>query len=253
MSTAEVIENGALDQLGGMSPRSVGPAEMQGAGAADLQRYANLGRLTVGMAHDLRSALAAAQANLNYLADQLGSDKPAGELVEAARDAQSAIDRALTAAANVLALARVRRGPMSSISPVEEIRQAIAAAEPSVRWQPVRIELDAGRAPFVLAEPGALMQVLLSLLLNSLDRAVARGGSVRVGLNEDDGMMAISIAHHPMREPMLLGRRGGVRELDPAGLGYSLSCAIIKSFGGEVLNIEHASGVTEFIVRLRRA
>ena len=210
--------------------------------AGALQRWANAGRLIASAAHELRGALTAAQVNLEYLAAELARPHSAAaepEMAEAVKDARSGITRALESAEQVTALASARPAGVVALSARAAVDAAVAAIAPRLRGV-LAIEIDdAGVVP-VRAEPGALHQSLVNLLLNAADAASEeRGrGRLRVSIAPRDGWVCLAVAdNRPLSQAGLRGQGGqggepASRAVRGSALGLTLSAAALRAFAG---------------------
>ncbi len=239
-------------------------AQEQAAGAplgemAELQRFANAGRLVAGIAHEIRNALTAAHANLSYLSATLLT-QGTGELAQAADEAREAIDRALGASRTVLDVVRGRAQPvaLSKISAAKVVQRALTTVGSRLAGG-VRLELDLEPVAQVEAEEGGLHQALVNVLLNAIDAAPLGNGRLRVSVRQDDLRVQIAIADNgpgiapdireKLFQPLVTSKspRGGT------GLGLSISRAIVRSFGGEIRAESGPLGGAEFTLSLRAA
>ncbi|GAC1608716.1 MAG: hypothetical protein NVS4B10_24070 [Myxococcales bacterium] len=224
-----------------------------------LQRWANAGRMMGSAAHEMRGALTAAQMNLEYLAAEICKPEAARtgeEVSQAAQEAQQGIRRALAAVQGVVSLALGGPPAVMSLSVVDAVERAIASVAPRMRGLPA-IELSCEGAALVEAEAGALHQALVSLLMNAAD-AVSEArpmGCVRVAVSAAPGVVRVAISDSGSTKP----RDAHAAAANPwlrrdAGLGLSLSRALVHAFGGELSATEGGpNGGCEFTLSLRPA
>jgi len=162
------------------------------------ERLAALGRLSAGLAHEIRNPLSSIQTSLELLREQHRRAVAGGPAVEARSDGNSGgdtpdfhavlleeterLNRILT---NFLEFARaeVNKGTdeLSLCRLGDAVAKTAALLEPQCRKRNVRIEFDA--AALDVAVPiheSHLRQVFLNLFLNALD-AVPENGRIRVG------------------------------------------------------------------------
>ena len=223
---------------------------------AELQRFANAGRLVASVAHEMRNALASAQANLSFLRDALTElDQPS--LSEAASDAVGGIERALGSTKNVLNLVRGRAPRLAVVQLSEVVNRALLAAA-SRLGQGLRLELELEAVPPVPVEESAIHQALVNLLLNAVDAAPAGHAQLRIAVRRQQGDICISVADNgpglPAEKraqlfegPVCTGKseRGGT------GLGLSISRALVRASGGDLTVAEGPLGGAEFTLRLK--
>lgn len=145
--------------------------------AADVQRFANAGRLAASVSHDLMSALGVAESDIGFLCELLGQPDQHRDTREAAEDARAAIARAVSRVAAVLSLARARRGQVAPL----DVREVIGAAlfDLDARLAGYTLMRDLQPVPFARAERGGLLQTVVSLLLDAADATPPRG---RIGI-----------------------------------------------------------------------
>ena len=235
------------------------PEGARGFGAlgemAELQRFANAGRLVASVAHEMRNALAAAQANLSFLAAAL-SEINEPKLAEAATDARAAIQRALGTTKNVLNLVR---GRVANIGPVHVsglVNRALVAV--ASRLGPgVCLEMALEPVPSVEAEESAILQALVNLLLNAIDAAPERDPKLRISVRRSGAMIAIAIADNgpgvppELRDRLFLPLASAKVERGGAGLGLPISRALARASGGDLVAGDGPLGGAEFALLLR--
>ena len=194
--------------------------------AAEVQRFANAGRLAASVSHDLLSALGVAQTDIGFLCDLLAKLEPQRDLREAAEDARAAISRAVSRIAAVLSLARPRHGEVAPL----DVREVIGAAlfDLDVRLAGYTVVRDLLQAPFARAERGALLQTIVSLLLDAADASPQRG-RISITLSGQDEMVIVSIDDEgpsPLSPEMLA-------EWPHSPLWTCRN--VVRSFGGELI------------------
>lgn len=223
---------------------------------AELQRFANAGRLVASVAHEMRNALASAQANLAFLRDALTElDQPS--LSEAATDAAGGIERAIGSTKNVLNLVRGRAPRLAVVQLSEVVNRALLAVA-SRLGQGLRLELELEAVPPVPVEESAIHQALVNLLLNAVDAAPAGHAQLRIAVRRQQGDVCVSVADNgPGLPPELRARlfegpvATGKSERGGTGLGLSISRALVRASGGDLTVDEGPLGGAEFTLRLK--
>ena len=111
-----------------------------------------------------------------------------------------------------------------------------------------------------LGDPQRLEQVLVNLLLNSLD-AIAASPDRRIDvlIRRDDGHIVLAVRDHGpgisapvlphLFEPFFTTKSSG----QGLGLGLAISRMIVEEFGGQIVAINHETGGAEFRVILEAA
>jgi C4-dicarboxylate-specific signal transduction histidine kinase len=213
---------------------------LSAAQAEELQRFVNAGRFAAGVASEVRGALGIVETDVLYLC-QLLSPATAPGLLDAARDAQAAVSRAIAGMTGVLQLAR---GGESEVAPLDLRRlvgEVLTELEAPLRGFLVVRELHP--LPAVLAGRGGLFQTLVSLLLSAAEASRL------------DRCVAVALAREKQSALVIIDD-GGQRltpEAFEARLPLTLSRAILQSFGGELLLGRSPLGGSRVTVRLRLA
>lgn len=208
--------------------------------AAELQRHVNAGRLAASVSHEVMSALGVVQTELSYLCDLMDGPPKPGQAREVADDARSAMSRAVQRVAAVLSLARAR--PVA-IGPVDA-REAIGAAlfELEARLSAHSIVRDFHSIPQVLADRGALLQTLVSVLLDAADSTPVRGRIV-VALRAEGAHVIVSVTDD--------GHAGALQDaLERRGTPPWISRNVARSFGGDLTVSFDPSGRRRVSLRL---
>ncbi len=211
-----------------------------------------VGELAAGVAHHLNNLLAVVLGRIQITLRRM--DGP-----DAQRDLRAAEQATLDGAEVVKRLSRFSRGhPEPTIVAVdlnEMVEDVVELTRP--RWQNelvargVRVEtvLDLGSAPLVAADPPAVREVLVNLILNAVD-ALPSGGTIVIrtwttaeGVHcsvRDDGVGMSPEVRRRVLEPFFTTK--GVRS---TGLGLSVNYGIIERHGGELtIETEEGAGTT---------
>ncbi|HEX4386476.1 MAG TPA: hypothetical protein VH083_26155 [Myxococcales bacterium] len=193
--------------------------------AAELQRHVNAGRLAASVSHEVMSALGVVQTELGFLCDLMDGPPRPGQAREVADDARTAMSRAVQRVAAVLSLARARPGGIAQV----DVKEAVGAAlfELDSRLSAHSVVRDFHSVPMALADRGALLQTLVSVLLDAADATPVRGrivvtlrteGSQVLVMIEDQGPapMAPDAVAERIHTPVWISR------------------SVARSFGGEL-------------------
>lgn len=218
------------------------PRERPADGEAEVQRFANAGRLASAVSHDLLSALGVAQTDVGFLCDLFDDPARRLELRDAAQDARVAISRAVSRIAAVLSLARPRQGEIAPL----DVKEVIGAAlfDLDARLTGYTVVRDLATVPFALAERGALLQTLVSVLLDAADATAARG-RIGLSLRPENGLVIVCVdAEGP--SPI-------APESMPDRLCSTLWICrnVMRSFGGELTAASGPLGGRRVVLRLR--
>lgn len=218
------------------------PRDAPSDGAAELQRFVNAGRLASAVSHDLLSALGVAQSDVGFLCELFDQPGKGRDLRETAEQARVAISRAVSRIAAVISLARARDGQLGPL----DVREVIGAAlfDLDARLLGYTLVRDLQPVPFALAERGALLQTLVSALLDAADATPARG-RIGISLRAENGWVITSIDDEgpsPLTPEALADRPNST-------LGICRS--LVRSFRGELLASQGPLGGRRLTIRLR--
>ena len=222
--------------------------EAREEGAAH-QKYASLGRLAAAVLHELLNPLAFVQTNLDVLAADLpallagdtGRDPAWADdtkvLVEESRVGVERISAALSALR--ILLREDTQGARGNVH-----RAGTAAARLIGMRLPTKVTLeqDFAEVPDVACGDGLVGQVLLHLLLRSLDA---------VG---DEGRIALRIRPGSAGDVVIEIEHGGGAVTEPQQqLGFSLAQHLVERAGGQLERIATATPGARYLVRLPAA
>jgi signal transduction histidine kinase/CheY-like chemotaxis protein len=152
------------------------PAEDQ---ALERQRFEAIGRLGVGIAHDLKNLLAALDAGVAFL-EELPLSRSLGdaEVRACLADLELAVGRAGELTRSILSFARGRGTDRACVDLATLIGEVVKMLR-HVLERNIRIELTVRPNIFVYGSRSELHQVLLNLCLNARD-AMPNGGVLRI-------------------------------------------------------------------------
>ncbi|NNE44991.1 MAG: PAS domain-containing protein [Gemmatimonadetes bacterium] len=201
-------------------------------------RLAALGRLSAGVAHEIRNPLAGIRTTAEILRGRLSGDTGHEQFVDVILEETARLDRIVGSLLQFAKPPEPRREPLDVASLLERATQLAAgrAADRRVALHPAP-KVDPGSP---LADRDQILQVLLNLILNGID-ATPEGGEVRLFMEgapgevritvEDDGPGVSPAARERIFDPFFTTKPGGT------GLGLSISQNIVVQHGG-TLRIE---------------
>jgi len=226
---------------------------------AELQRASDeKTRFLATMAHELRTSLHSIIGFSELMQD--GRAGPvSGEQREYLEVVRSSADHMLALVTDVLDLARIESGHLrlepEAVDPVALAAECLRLLAPAAAAASIELELDAEPFGLLMLDPGRLRQVLLNFVSNALKYG-GESGSVRVGVRADSGELLIEVSddgpgltradqERAFAEFVQLNGSGR-----GAGLGLSITRAIVESQGGRVgVDSEPGRGST-FYARL---
>ena len=217
-------------------------------------RFATVGEMATGLAHEIKNPLAGLSGALELLVEDL---RGTAEQREVVLEMQHQVARLTAIMQSLLDFARP---PQALLRPVDlngTLENVLFLVQQQRRSAPIEIraELAAG-LPFTLADPAQLEQVFLNLCLNAMQaipgggrltvrsRATATGVSVEV---EDNGPGIAPEIRATVFRPFFTTKRNG------SGLGLAISARIVAEHGGHIDFQCPERGGTVFFVHLRAA
>lgn len=227
------------------------------------ERLAALGRMSAGLAHEIRNPLASIKTSVELLEEQTAKDdeRPASssravDLLQVLGEETERLNRILT---EFLRFARVeaRQDDLEAaeciVSEVLEgtlalVQQDLDAAGVSVECDLVKLNVE------VSVAEDHLRQIFLNLVLNAGD-AMREGGSIRLNRTEldeetvtlevvDSGLGVPPEVAKSVFDPFFSTKEGGV------GLGLSIVARLLEANGGSIkLDHDHGPGA-RFLIKL---
>lgn len=147
------------------------------------ETLAAVGRVATSIVHELRNPLSAIKMNLQLLARRLAGEPPFDSHGRIALDGIRKLETMLD---ELLELGRPIEPKREPMDPAEAARRAAQAAEPHAAAKRVRIDVAAGDATRILADPDRIERAILNLILNAID-ASPEGGMIQVRIGSARG------------------------------------------------------------------
>jgi signal transduction histidine kinase len=231
-STARDLE-GSLEQLRAAEEKLVREAQL-----------AAVGRLSAGLAHEIRNPLASIQGSAEILADDFPAAHPKRRMLQVLIDEAVRLNGVLT---RFLAFARPQppqKGRVGLPEALEEVAM-LMRSRPEAEGKRIAVAWSGSGSASIAADAGQLRQVLINLVLNGLQVTPPEGevslrGEVRAGevvlhiLDCGPGFSKEALAN--AFTPFFTTREGGT------GLGLALSHRIIEQHGGSIRLDAHPGG-----------
>jgi signal transduction histidine kinase len=223
-ATAHVLQT-SLEQLRAAEEKLVQEA-----------RLAAVGRLSAGLAHEIRNPLASIKGSAEILADDFPAPHPKRRMLQVLIDEAVRLNEVLT---RFLAFARPtppQRGTVAAADEVEAV-VTLVRSRPDAEGRRIDFERPGGEAIRVHVDPGQIRQVLLNVLLNAL-QATGAGGEVRIRCERrgSDAVLSVRDGGAGFTEealanaftPFFTTKSGGT------GLGLAISHRIVEQHGGSI-------------------
>jgi two-component system sensor histidine kinase HydH len=210
------------------------------------EQLAAVGQVAAGVAHELRNPLTSVKMLVQTaLEGRSGNGLPREDL----HLMEQEIRRMEQCIQMFLDFARPPNCERRRTDLVDVIRRTIALVEGRARRQKVTLSADLPRQPiYVMIDPEQIHQVVLNLLLNSLD-ALPRGGTAHLELRagkdievriSDSGPGIAPRICDRLFEPFVSSKETGM------GLGLSICKRLIEAHGGAIRGVNAPDGGAVF-------
>ena len=219
------------------------------------EKLAELGRLTAGIAHEIKNPLAI----IGYALELLCRD---GDMTpfqtEMAEKIESEIERLQSLTEGLLSFSSAREGHRRLVSLNDLLEEVLRLVRFELQRHAVTLETELAELPLVSADPNKLKQVVLNLIMNAVQAMNGEGkitlrtarcnGSVELALG-DTGPGIPAELREDIFSPFFTTKPEG----EGTGLGLHICRSIVREHDGEI-TVESMPGAgATFLVRLPMA
>ncbi len=198
-------------------------------------RLSAIGQLAAGLAHEIRNPLASIEGAIDILERNRGSAERRAEFLSIIKKESRRLNRLLSA---LLDFARPRPPRVRPVHAAELFDQVLALVGHTGEREGIHFKIDAPRdLPPVEADPEQLQQVVINLLLNSI-QAMPEGGTITLSAALDGDHFVIRVADEgsgipenqldKIFDPFYTTKPTGT------GLGLAVVHQIVEQHGGTI-------------------
>jgi len=212
------------------------------------------------VSHELRTPLTSIRGAVALVLD--GDPSLDGDSRELLTAAHRSANRLLALVNDLLDLERVGSGDLSVEKRACELRAVLERAADTMKPIAAQAGVTIDFAPVTLplyADLERLTQVVINLLANAV-RFAPRGSTIRVGVEHDAGQLRITIDdqgpgvplsfRQEIFEPFKQVKGSTAHNQGGTGLGLTISHAIVKQHGGNILVGDAPGGGARFTIEL---
>lgn len=212
------------------------------ARAAEADALAAMGRLTAGLAHEVRNPLNAAKLQLEIMARtarRLEASEPRRTIESRVDIVKSELDRLSRLLDEFLGLARPQHVAMCSVDVRDVVAEVIELQAPVAENAGIKLEARVGAVAPVRGDASKLKQALMNLVVNSIE-AIGDRGSGRIWITveyKDDKTIEIRVEDTGPglpEEPKQLLKPFVTTKAAGTGLGLTIVNRIVELHGGRM-------------------
>jgi PAS domain S-box-containing protein len=219
------------------------------ADLAHVNRVTTLGQLAASLAHEINQPIAGASINAHSCLRYLKREQPD---LDGAGQAASRMIRDVNRAADIIS--RIRRffrkdaPTQESVDVNEVIREMVVLLSNEITQHSISVRTElAANLPAVMGDRVQLQQVLMNLMINSIDAMKNVKGTRQLTLNSelgDDSQLMVSVndtgSGLPADQPDQIFTAFFTTKSYGTGMGLSISRSIVESHGGRLWAINNS-------------
>jgi len=215
-------------------------------------RFATVGEMATGLAHEIKNPLAGLSGALELLAEDLSENPRQAEVVGEMRHQ---VTRLTNTMESLLSFARPAKSKLRDTDLNAAIDKVLFLVRQQRRLAAIHVNTELGEVPHVLADPGQLEQVFLNICLNACQAMGPTGGRLTVRSRVTEGRVTVDVedtgpgipenVRPNLFKPFFTTKREG------NGLGLAISARIVAEHGGNIGYRCPPGGGTIFTVALQ--
>jgi signal transduction histidine kinase len=215
-------------------------------------RFATVGEMATGLAHEIKNPLAGLSGALELLAEDLGGNPRQADVVGEMRHQVARLTHTME---SLLSFARPPKAQLRDTDLNATIEKVLFLVRQQRRLASIHVEADLGEVPHVLADPDQLEQVFLNICLNACQAMGHAGGRIVVRSRLTEGRVAVDVedtgpgipehVRPNLFKPFFTTKREG------NGLGLAISARIVAEHGGNIGYRCPAAGGAIFTITLQ--
>ncbi len=200
----------------------------------EARRLASIGSLAAGVAHEIRNPLSSLRGFAQLFAEKLKDEKPFGDYASTMLEEADRLNRVVT---DLLFLSRPRELHPEEVSLESLCESILTLTGFDLEHKGAKLRTDIEQDA-VYADPDGIRQILLNLIMNSLDAVPEDSGMIVISSRAMENGVWVSVAdngpgmpenikNHAL-EPFFTDKPKGT------GLGLSIVNTLIRGHGGRV-------------------
>jgi PAS domain S-box-containing protein len=209
---------------------------------AHASRLTAMGELTASIAHEINQPISAILSNVDAAEMLLERAMPTvAELPEVLNDIRNDALRASEVIRHVRGLSTKQQLRIEQYDPIELVNSVVRLVAPRAQRRKVRLTTEFANMPAVRGDRIHMQQVLLNVLLNSMDAIdETREGSGEISIRTSRLKDGIEIAVSDTGQGLLEDQRNRIFESfyttkkDGMGLGLSIAQSLVVAHGGRI-------------------
>jgi C4-dicarboxylate-specific signal transduction histidine kinase len=223
--------------------RAEGALRQAQADLAHISRVTTMGELTASLAHEVKQPIAAAVTDANTCLRWLTRDQPD---LEEAREASSRVVKDATRAAEIIDRIRLlfKKGtPQRELVDINQvIREMVALMRSEATRHSISARMElAADLPQIMGDHVQLQQVLMNLIMNSIDAMKEGDGTRNLAIKSqraEDEQLMVSVSDTgvglPPDQADQIFNAFFTTKVHGTGMGLRISRSIVESHGGRL-------------------